>query len=408
MATEISYKDFNQYLSSQLTCLVKPQTLPLLEALGTVLAHDIRSPFDTPSFNNSAMDGFAVAVGDHDTDNTLTLPIVGQSYAGQPFEGKLTTGQAIRIMTGAAVPAGTDYVVPFEKATHATDDGETVTFCPQDFRHADNIRQQGEELSQGQIAISTGTVLSATHIALAASLGYDKLLVRRPRVGVFSTGSELREPGSALANGQIYDANRFLLQLNLQQWGCQVIDLGILPDDPEIFEAALRKALPNVDVLVTSGGVGEGDKDFTTAVCSKFGEVEHFNIRMRPGRPFTFGRLKGSERTVYLFALPGNPVAAGISAHLFLKPALRKLAGNSFLRQECSATLSTPIKGRTGRTDFVRGTLHCSSYGQLVFSANSRQGSAMLTTLTNSNSVAVLTEDQAQDFAGQQAYIVRF
>lgn len=407
MAQEASVTDILQLVARAVAPIGVSERVPLDQALGRFLAEDVLSPMPVPRFNNSAMDGFAFAAEElakPDREGKHSLRIVGASYAGSPFDGAVGAGEGIRVMTGAQVPAGLDTVIPFEKADFDEAAG-VLTFAAGAVKPGANVRLRGEEIEEGAAAIRSGEKLSPAHIGLAASLGAGELLCRRIRVTIFATGDELAEPGTALKAGGIYNSNSHLLAALCRRWGCDVCDLGILPDDTDAQRRALAEAAAKTDFLITSGGVGEGDKDLTTAVLAELADMTHYHIRMRPGKPFSFGALKG--RSGWCMALPGNPVAAAMSAWLFLREAVWRAAGaESAPIERLSAFAGDKVRGRAGRTDFVRGTVRTED-GRLVFRPAASQSSAMLTTLAGMNAAAVLEENEESAPAGSEVTVLR-
>ena len=370
------------------------ESFPLEKALGRILAETLTSPGYVPPFNNSAMDGFAFKSDELQKGGTVRLLVKGTSYAGTPWEGKLASGEAIRIMTGAATPEGADTVIPFERTETVDENGSTfVVFSAERVRPNENVRIRGEELHAGDAVMEPGIVLTPAYLGLAASLGRASLRCRRLRVAVFSTGDELVEPGTAgaLPPGKIWNSNSSVITSLVRTWGAEAEDLGILPDDPNVIRQALTEAASRSDFLIASGGVGEGEHDYTSRVLAEMGSgITHYHVSMRPGKPFSFGRVAG-EHTCWFMALPGNPVAAAVSAQLFLRRALLLAAGSTepLGLPEFPALAAKAIKGRIGRTDLVRGHVACVD-GEMRFTPAHSQGSGMLTTLAGMNAMAVL------------------
>lgn len=370
------------------------ESFPLEQALGRVLAETLTSPGDIPPFNNSAMDGFAFNSAELDKGASVSLLVRGTSYAGTPWEGTLASGEAVRIMTGAATPEGADTVIPFERTETVEENGSTyVVFEAGRVRPAENVRLRGEELRAGDAVMEPGIVLTPAYLGLAATLGRAELLCRKLRVAVFSTGDELVEPGTAgtLPPGKNWNSNSSVITSLVRTWGAEAEDLGILPDDPEIIRKALSEAAARSDFLIASGGVGEGEHDYTSRVLAEMGSgITHYHVSMRPGKPFSFGRV-GGEHICWFMALPGNPVAAAVSAQLFLRRALRLAAGSTepLGLSEFPAVAAKDIRGRTGRTDLVRGRADFVD-GEMRFTPAHSQSSGMLTTLAGMNAMAVL------------------
>ena len=371
------------------------ETVSLDAALGHFLAEDIVSTEPMPAFNNSAMDGYAFNSTLLQSTDKLLLRVSGASFAGAPAAEHLVATAALKVTTGARVPDIYDTVIPYELVDSKVINGnEYIEFERQSIKPKANMRLQGEEIKKGTIVLHNGTHLGAAEIGLAAALGRSHLKCRIVKVAVFATGDELTAPGQPLRPGCIYDVNSHLIEASVKGWGFDIQNLGILPDDPNAQRNALQNAIQNYDFLVTSGGVGESEKDFTTKVLAEFGDVNHYFVRMRPGKPFSLGSLETQGHRIYFVALPGNPVAAAISGKLFLREALFRSAGAQAPIEHLKATTATNIKGRIGRTDFVRGSITFKESGYVFQPAHS-QSSAMLTSLINMNAMAILDEDTA-------------
>jgi molybdopterin molybdotransferase len=298
---------------------------PLMDALGAAVAEDVVAPIDLPSFDNSAMDGYAVSYDDVATateETPVYLPVVGEIGAGQAQLLAMSPGTAVKIMTGAPVPAGADSVVPYEW----TDRGVAQVRIDQAPTIGQHIRPAGEDVSVGDVLVSQGTVLGPRRLGLLAAVGRAAVRSRpRPRVVVISTGSELREPGTELGHDSIYDGNSFLLAAAARQAGAIAYRVGIVPDEPRAFLDALNDQLVRADVVVTRGGVSQGDYDVVKEALAPLGTVWFGGVAMQPGKPQGFGHV-GEDRTP-IFTLPGNPVSSYISFEQFVLPALRKLMG---------------------------------------------------------------------------------
>ncbi len=334
------------------------ESVPLSQALGRVLAADVISPIDVPAHDNSAMDGYAFAGNALQARGATLLNCVGSVLAGAPSSAAVAAGNCMRITTGAVMPVGTDTVVPQELCRC---DGDTVHIEPGVIAAGDNRRHRGEDLCSGQPALWRGRVLRPADLGLLASLGIGHAnVMRRLRVALFSTGDELRAVGQALEPGCIYDSNRASLQAAVQRLGMEVVDLGLVADDPAALQATLDLAVAQADVVLTSGGVSVGEADHTRAVLARMGEVAFWKVAMRPGRPFAFGPLRRTADLppTWLFALPGNPVAALVTFYAFAREALMQLAGATpqplpVLQARCS----TAIRKRPGRTEFQRAVV---------------------------------------------------
>src|SRR5258706_1240433 len=276
------------FIARFLTLVAVIERLHTRAALGRVLAEDVISPLDVPSHDNSAMDGYAVRFADLKADDEVTLKVAGRSFAGVPFQGAVRAGTCVRIMTGGVVPDGCDPIVMQEHVKAASD---SVTV---DARHRLNqhLRRAGEDLKTGQVALKRGELLRPAEIGLIASLGIGEISVyRRLRVAFFSTGDELRSIGTPLGAGQIYDSNRYTIHGMLTRLGCEVIDMGVVRDDPKLLEQAVNEAASCADVVITNGGVSVGDADFVQELLERMGEVVFWKIAMKPGRPLAYGRI---------------------------------------------------------------------------------------------------------------------
>ncbi|RPH59332.1 MAG: molybdopterin molybdenumtransferase MoeA, partial [Burkholderiales bacterium] len=296
------------------------ERVAIRSALGRVLAEDLASPIDVPSHDNSAMDGYAVRAGDLAAGAPTSLKLAGTALAGQPFAGAVAPGHAIRVTTGALMPEGLDTVVIQEVVTV---DGDRIV-VPPDQQRGQNRRLRGEDLARGKPALRAGKRLVPADLGLLASLGFAEVPVRRRlRVAFFSTGDELRSVGETLAPGEVYDSNRYTIFGMLTRLGVEVIDMGVVRDDPDALECAVRIASESADAIVSSGGVSVGEADFTKQVMRKLGDIAFWTIAMRPGRPMAFGTI---GRASY-FGLPGNPVAVMITFYFFAREALLRQMG---------------------------------------------------------------------------------
>src|SRR6476661_714405 len=288
--------------------------VPIRSALGRVLAEDVHSPVDVPSHRNSAMDGWAMRGADLKADSETTLQEIGASFAGRPFNGRVGPGQCVRIMTGGVVPEGADTVVMQERAKA---NGKSVTFAA-GWQRGQNVREAGEDLKAGSVALARGRIVRPAELGLVASLGIGEVAVYRPlRVAFFSTGDELKSVGTTLGEGEIYDSNRYTIHGMLTRLGCEVLDMGVVRDDPASIERAFAEAAARADVVITSGGVSVGEADFVKSSLGKLGEVVFWKIAMKPGRPLAYGKIGGA----HFFGLPGNPVSVMVTFYQFVRDA---------------------------------------------------------------------------------------
>jgi molybdopterin molybdotransferase len=395
-------------IRARLQPMAGTETLPLDRALGRVLAADVVSPIAVPAHDNSAMDGYALLGADLLADQPSQLRIAGPTVlAGTPFSGQVPRGGCIRIMTGAVMPAGLDTVVPIELCRV---DGEQLHIEPGVLRAGENRRKRGEDLAEGGVALPAGRLLRPADLGLVASLGLPQVTVRRRlKVALFSTGDELRNAGEALAPGQIYDSNRYSLLGALQRLGVEVLDLGLVPDDPARLTATIDRAIAEADAVITSGGVSMGDADYTRDLLAARGEVAFWKVAMRPGRPFAFGPLHGAAgKTAFLFALPGNPVAALVTFYAFAREALLLLAGaTEALPMRLTARSAVAIRKRPGRTEFQRAIVSPGPEGWEVRTTGA-QGAGILRSMTEANALLVLPHDQGPVAAGQAVEVWLF
>ena len=384
------------------------EKLALRSALGRVLAHDIVSPINVPQHDNSAMDGYAVRGVDLDAANAVTLKVIGSVHAGGNFDGSVNAGECVRIMTGAPMPAGCDTVVPQEFTRDASD--ASVTIPPGMVKTGDNRRLKGEDLQEGKPALAQGKLLRPADLGLLASLGIAEVPVRRRlRVAFFSTGDELRSIGEPLDHGCVYDSNRYTLHGMLTRLGCDIIDMGVVKDDPALLETAFRTAAESADAIITSGGVSVGEADFTKQMMARLGDVAFWKIGMRPGRPMAFGKIASNGKSAYLFGLPGNPVAVMVTFYFFARDALLHMMGAQaaplpFMRVRSQSA----IRKKPGRTEYQRGILSVGEDGRQEVRITGSQGSGILRSMSEANCMVVLHHDQHGVQAGDDVDVILF
>ena len=371
------------------------ERLNIRAALDRVLAADVISPLDVPAHDNSAMDGYAVRHADLRTNGEVTLKIAGTAFAGVPFQGQVKAGECVRIMTGGVVPAGCDTIVMQE---HANAKGDSVTIGG-GHQLGQNFRRAGEDLKTGQIALRRGLLLRPAEIGLIASLGIGEVGVfRKLRVAFFSTGDELRSIGTPLGAGQIYDSNRYTIHGMLARLGCEVIDMGVVRDDPQLLEQAFADAAAAADVVITSGGVSVGEADFVKELLERLGEVVFWKIAMKPGRPLAYGRIANA----HFFGLPGNPVSVMVTFYQFVRDALLKLSGRDPVPPLPAFTVPclSNLKKAPGRTEFQRGVLAQDTSGNWNVRVTGEQGSGILRSMSEANCFIILPEAQGNVAAG--------
>ena len=412
---QLSVTEGRQALLDAVAGALRPQVIrvALADLAGHVLAEDLISPIQVPAQTNAAMDGFALALPEvkPDAGYSAAFTLVGKALAGHGYDGTLSPGQAVTITTGAPVPAGANSVVMREICDS---DAERVTVTrPDSLKLNDNIRNAGEDLDRGQIAVRAGTRLTPAHQGLIASLGLTDAPVYRPlQVAVFSTGDEVVAQGQPLPAHSIYDTNRYSLIALLKKLNCQVTDLGILPDREDQLAQALQQAAADADVVISSGGVSVGVADYIKTALARVGEIGFWRLNIRPGRPFAFGRIGNPEQSTqqaWFFGLPGNPVAVMVTFMQLAQPALRSLQGEQgWNLNRFPALAAEAMRSRAGRTDFHRGVFSLSPDGQLQVRTTGSQGSGILRSMTEANCLIEIDDERAAVEAGDTVRIYPF
>ena len=378
----------------------------LRSALGRVLARDVISPINVPAHDNSAMDGFALRGEDLKPDAPTRLTVIGTVFAGRPSDYTPGPGECVRIMTGGVMPHGCDSVVPQEFVDEF--DSE-ISIAPGTIQTGDNRRFAGEDLKAGSAALRAGRVLRPADLGLLASLAIAEVPVqRRLRVAFFSTGDELRSIGEPLDAGCVYDSNRYTIYGMLQRLGCDIIDMGIVRDDPQALEEALRSACENADAIITSGGVSVGAADYTRQIMARLGDVTFWKIGMRPGRPLAFGRVNSNGHGAFLFGLPGNPVAVMVSFYFFAREALLRMMGADAPLPLVRARSAGAIRKKPGRTEYQRGFLARGEDGTPEVSITGTQGSGILRSMVEANCMVVLHDELGNVAAGDMVDVLLF
>jgi len=379
--------------------VTQTETVAIRDSLGRVLAQEIVPQINVPGHDNSAMDGWAVRIADVQSDKEAQLREIGKALAGRPFQGAVGPGQCVRVMTGAVMPQGADSVV-VQEVCRANEDRITV---PPGQKAGQNVRAAGEDLKAGVAVLRPGQPVGAAELGLMASLGIAKVkVVRRLRVAFFSTGDELVSIGTPLAPGQVYDSNRYTLHGMLSGLGVEIIDLGVVRDDPQLLEAAFATAAAKADAIITTGGVSVGEADFVKQLMAKLGEVLFWKIAMRPGRPMAFGRIKCGGNSAFLFGLPGNPVAVMVTFHQFVRDALLILGGrtDSVAIPLLQAVSASAIRKVAGRTEYQRGVLF-EEHGTRKVRTTGQQGSGVLRSMSEANCYIVLEHERGKVEAGE-------
>jgi molybdopterin molybdotransferase len=384
--------EMERLIAERIAPVKDTETVPLAGAGARVLAADIVAPVDLPPFDNSAVDGYAVRHADLRAAGETRLPIAGTVTAGRRAELALDRGQAIRIFTGAPMPAGADTV--FMQEDCKTETGAVL--LPSGLTLGANRRLAGEDVRAGQVALPAGTVLDARHIALAAALGLTTLMVRRRlRVAIFSTGDEIVEPGAARGPAAIFDANRYLLAELLGRLGVTVTDLGILADDPDILTRAIGAAAATHDLVLTSGGVSTGEADHVRGAVERIGRLVFWRLAIKPGRPVAMGVIRGAAGDSAAFVgLPGNPVAVFVTFVRVVRPLLLRLAG-----ARAQPLLPLPVRAafayekKKGRREYVRVALRRRPDGEIEAVKHPQDGAGVLSSLTETDGLLELPEE---------------
>ena len=384
-----------------LSPITATETIEIRRTLGRVLAQDIVPSINVPAHDNSAMDGYALRFSDLKPGETA-LTEVGTAFAGRVFGGKVGAGECVRVMTGAVMPAGTDTVVIQEVARK---DANRV-FIPAGQKKAQNVRYAGEDLKAGIAVLRSGKRLGPADLGLIASLGIGELTVkRRLKVAFFATGDELASIGAPLKEGEVYDSNRYTLYGMLARLEIELIDLGVVRDDPKLLESAFRRAAEGADAVITTGGVSVGEADFTRELMAKLGEVMFWKIAMRPGRPMAFGRIGNA----FLFGLPGNPVAVMVTFYQLVRDALLHLAGRTddYAIPLLKVPAAQPLRKVPGRTEYQRGVLFRED-GEWKVRTTGQQGSGVLRSMSEANCFIVLEHARGKVEAGEQVSVQLF
>jgi molybdopterin molybdotransferase len=377
--------------------------LNLRQCQNRILFEDIYSPFDVPGHNNSAMDGYALASRDLPAAGTKSFCVIGTAFAGKPFNGEIQAGECVRIMTGAIVPAQADAIVIQEEVNVI--DKQTIEVGDGHRQHQ-NIRFCGEDIKQGSVVLPRGHQISAADLGVLASLGINELKVfRKPRVSFFSTGDELKSIGETLNKGEIYDSNRYSLFGLLTDCDVDLFDMGVVKDDPERLRETLLAAAASSDVVLTSGGVSVGEADYIKGILQQIGQMDFWKILMKPGRPLTFGTIDDA----LFFGLPGNPVAVMVTFYQFVLPALKKLQGiEAAPALKLQAISLNDIRKSPGRKEFQRGIASNNAAGELQVELTGRQGSGILTSMSEANCFIVLSEQSGSVSKGDLVQIELF
>ena len=372
-------------IEARVTPVVETETVPLTAAAGRILARDMIATMNLPPHDNSAVDGYAVAHADLIPDRDTIMPVTGRAAAGHPLDRPARRGEAIRIFTGAPMPDSTDTVMMQEDC--AFEDGR-VRLRP-GIRRGANRRHAGEDVTEGEVALPAGQRLRAPDLGLAAALGRHELCVFRPlRVALLSTGDEVRDPGTPLPQGAIYDANRFMLAALLAGLGCTVSDFGIRPDREAALVDALAEASAQHDLIVTSGGVSTGEEDHIKSAVGQLGALHFWRLAIKPGRPIALGQVGG----VPLIGLPGNPVAVIVTFLVLARPLIAKLAGATVREPQLfPVQVGFGYRKRPGRREYLRVSLKRNGDTHVAVQY-ARDGAGILSSVVRSDGLVILDE----------------
>lgn len=397
--TRMTVGDALGRFSAELGAVTTSMTVPLRAALGRILAQDLAAPRSIPPHNNAAVDGFVVFFDDLDPTGDTRLPVTGRIAAGHPLARNAQRGEALQIFTGAPVPVGPDSIFMMEDCRR---DGDDV-ILPLGIRRGDNLRLAGEDIEAGVIALRRGARLRAQDVAMAASLGFAEIEVYAPlRVTVLSTGDEIRNPGEAADAGSIFDINRYSIMALLEGLGCDVRDLGILPDDYDTVHAALADCPGQTDLVLTSGGVSMGEEDHIKAAVAALGDINFWNLAIKPGRPIALGLLGAEEDEIPFIGLPGNPVAAMVTFLRIARPIVLLLAGALAVEPHLfRVPAGFDFTKKAGRREWLRARLERGADGALTATKFPAEGSGILTSMVDADGLVELAEDQERVTVGQ-------
>lgn len=380
------------------------ERLSIEQARRRTLAQTIISPINVPAHTNSAVDGFALRAENlPNQGQTGKLKIAGSALAGQAYTDTIKNGQCIRIMTGAPLPEFFDTVIMQEH----TEEHENHILIDASHRQGQNVRQAGEDLQQGQTVLQAGKVLTPPDIGLIASLGIAEVDVKRKlRIAIASTGDEIFSIGTTPCTGGIYDSNRYSLHAALHRPDIDIINLGIIEDNPKTLLNTFNEAAEYADIIISTGGVSVGEADYTKIALQKTGQIDFWKVAIKPGRPLAFGHIKNTS----FFGLPGNPVAVLVTFYLFVVPALEKMLGSTgkLIVPAIKARTSEQIRKKPGRTEIPRGILESSDDGEWVVKITGKQGSGILRSMSLGNAFIVLEHDRSTIKKGELVTVLPF
>jgi molybdopterin molybdotransferase len=383
------------------------ERVPLRDALGRILAEPIVSPMNVPGHTNSAVDGYALAGVDLPGDGSRRLQVLGTAWAGRPFDGEVTSGFAVRVMTGAVMPPGTDTVIMMEQVEKLADRQGEVIVIASGHELGQNVRDAGEDIAAGSRVLDAGKRIMPAELGLLGSLGIGEVAVkRRLRVAFFSTGDELRSVGESLEPGDVYDSNRYTLYGMLTRIGVELIDMGVVRDEPEAVRDAFHEAAHIGDAVISTGGVSTGEADYVTETLAELGEVRFWRIAIRPGRPLAFGRVGDA----IFFGLPGNPVAVMVTFYQFVQPALMRMMGDGDAHPNPTVrvTCMSHLRKKPGRMEIYRAVLERDGEGRTTVRSTGKTGSGLLHTMSDANCFIILPEDEESVEPGAEVEVQPF
>ncbi len=401
-----------ELILGRLVRVTETEAVPLERAVDRILAEPVVSPIDVPGHDNSAVDGYAVYFDDLDPAAETRLPVEGRAAAGHPFRRPARRGAAVRIFTGAPMPAGEDGRPGPDTVMMQEDcrlEGETVVIAP-GIKRGSNRRLRGEDVIAGRTILAAGTRLRPQDVGLAASVGVTALQVSQPlRVALFSTGDELAEPGEALKPGAVYDANRFAIMGMLRQLGCTVTDLGILPDRREVIRLSLSVSAQDHDLLITSGGVSVGEEDHVKAAIEALGRLHLWRLAIRPGRPIALGQIDSEGRAVPFIGLPGNPVAVMVTFLRIARPiVLRLMGGRDLAPVMFRVRAGFGYAKKKDRREWLRARLVAGADGELRAEKYPHEGAGILTSMVEADGLVELPEEMTRLEAGAMVDFLPF
>jgi molybdopterin molybdotransferase len=386
----ISVNQALNQIAGRIPVISELEELPIRQCLGRIASEDVISPINVPGHANSAMDGFAVPAESLPEDGVAELTEIGTAFAGKVFDGVCQQGECVRIMTGAVIPDGTDTVIMQEQVDQL--ENKTVRIGA-GHRPGENVRFAGEDVEQGAQVLGYGSKVNPADLGILSSLGISHLkVIRKPVVAFFSTGDELVSIDKPLEKGQIHDSNRYTLYGMLSQLAVDILDLGVIADDPEAIRQALLDASKQADLIITTGGVSVGEADYIKPVLEDIGHIEFWKIAIKPGRPLTYGAIGDSV----FMGLPGNPVAVMVTFSLFVGTAIRKLAGSPDWQPPLFKARSTQdLRKKPGRHEYLRGIASKDENNDWQVEKTGMQGSGILTSMSRANCFIVLPAENS-------------